>query len=190
MKAKIFQLGKIKSGYLFKKRIELDKEGNVRVVQLKDVDESGIIRLDELQRIGLDKIDPENFLNSGDVLFKAKTNHPVAAVVKDPLPNTIATAHYFIISVKKADVLPAYLAWYLNQRPAQVFFEKHAGGTRIQVVNKQVLGEFEVEIPEFSVQEKIVKVYELHQRELFLLNSIKNQRNLMISVQLLNIVSD
>jgi restriction endonuclease S subunit len=92
--------------------------------------------------------------------------------------------------VKKADVLPAYLAWYLNQRPAQVFFEKHAGGTRIQVVNKQVLGEFEVEIPEFSVQEKIVKVYELHQRELFLLNSIKNQRNLMISVQLLNIVSD
>lgn len=189
MKKKISQIAEIKSGYLFKEGIKPDKEGNVNVVQLKDINNRGVLNSQELRRTSLDKIDSENFLAVGDVLLKAKTNHPVSAVVKDQLPNTIATAHYFIISVKKADVLPEYLAWYLNQRPAQIYFDRNAGGTRIQVINKQLLGKLEVVVPDLKAQEKIAKIYELHQQEQDILDAIKEKKHNLILAQLLSAIS-
>ncbi|MCX5679711.1 MAG: restriction endonuclease subunit S [Candidatus Omnitrophica bacterium] len=189
MKKKISHFAEIKSGYLFKEGIQSDKEGNVSVIQLKDVNDRGVINLHELQRISSDKISSESFLAVGDVLLKAKTNHPVSALVNEQLPSTIATAHYFIISVKKTDVLPGYLAWYLNQRPAQTYFDKNAGGTRIQVINKQLLGELEVVVPDLKTQEKIAKIYELHQREQDLVDAIKEKKHGLILAQLLSAIS-
>ena len=188
MKQKIAQIAEIKSGYLFKKGIKPDREGNVSVIQLKDINSRGILNLHNLQRISLDKIDSENFLSVGDILLKAKTNHPVSAVIKEQLLNTIATAHYFIISVKGTEVLPGYLAWYLNQRPAQIYFNRNAGGTRIQVINKQLLSELEIVVPDIKTQEKIEKVYELHQREQDLVETIKEKRHKIILAQLLSVI--
>ena len=189
MKKRISQIAEIKSGYLFKKGIDPAKDGNVSVVQLKDVDDRGFLKLEGLQRISLDKIASENFLSVGDILLKAKTNNPVSAVFREKLPNTIATAHYFIISIKKADVLPGYLAWYLNQRPAQIYFERNAGGTRIQVINKQILGDLEVVIPDLEAQERIEKIYQLHQREQNLSDAIKEKKHKLILSQLLSVIS-
>ena len=95
----------------------------------------------------------------------------------------------FIISVKKADVLPGYLAWYLNQRPAQIYFDRNAGGTRIQVINKQLLSELEVVVPDLKTQEKIAKIYELHQREQDLVEAIKERKHTLILAQLLSVIS-
>lgn len=189
MKKKISQIAEIKSGYLFKEGLIPDKDGNVSVVQLKDVSERGVLNLRELQRISLDKSGSENFLAIGDVLLKAKTNHPISALVKEQLFNTIATAHYFIISVKKSDVLPGYLAWYLNQRPAQIYFDRNAGGTRIQVINKQLLADLEVVVPDQKTQEKIAKIYELHQQEQDLVDAIKEKKHGLILEQLLSAIS-
>jgi len=189
MKKTIAQIAEIKSGYLFKEGLKSDREGNVSVIQLKDVDDRGVLNSHDLQRISIDKIDSGNLLAVGNVLLKAKTNKPVSAIIKEQLPSTIATAHYFIISVKKADVLPEYLAWYLNQRPAQIYFDRNAGGTRIQVINKQLLSELEVVVPDLKIQEKIAKVYELHQREQDLVDAIKEKRHGLILAQLLSTIS-
>lgn len=190
MKKTISQIAEIKSGYLFKEGLKSDREGNVSVVQLKDVNDRGVLNSHELQRIASDKIGSGNFLAVGDVLLKAKTNHPISALVKNQLPNTIATAHYFVISVKKSDVLPGYLAWYLNQRPAQIYFDRNAGGTRIQVINKQLLSELEVVVPGLKTQEKIAKTYELHQREQDLVDAIKKKKHELILAQLLSAISN
>ena len=189
MKKRMSQIAEIKSGYLFKEGIKSDKEGNVSVVQLKDVNDRGVLKPHDLQRISLDKIDSGNFLAVGDILLKAKTNKPVSAVVKEQLPSTIATAHYFVISIKKSDVLPGYLAWYLNQRPAQIYFDRNAGGTRIQVINKQLLSELEVVVPDLKTQEKIEKIYELHQKEQDLVEAIKERKHALILSQLLSVIS-
>lgn len=188
MKKKISQIAEIKSGYLFKEGISPDREGNVSVVQLKDVNERGILNSQELQRVSMDKIGSENFLSVGDVILKAKTNRPVSAVIKEPLPNAIATAHYFIITLKRQEVIPGYLSWYLNQRPAQIYFNRNAGGTRIQVINKQLLGNLEIVVPDIKTQEAIEKVYALHQREQNLMDVIKEKKHDLVLAQLLGVV--
>lgn len=187
MKKKISQIAEIKSGFLFKEGVKPDKEGIVSVIQLKDIDENGILNTSDLQRITLENVDRNDFIAASDVLIKAKTNHPVSALIKDILSNTIVTAHYFIIRIKVADVLPGYLAWYLNQRPAQKYFGKNAGGTRIQVINKQVLGDLEIVIPDMETQKRIEKICELHQREQNLMDALKEKKHKLVLAQLLSV---
>lgn len=189
MNKKISQIAEIKSGFLFKESIKADKEGNVSVVQLKDVDNRGALNLKGLQRITLEKIESENFLVVGDVLLKAKTNNPNSSFVSELITNTIATAHYFIIRTRDKEVLPGYLAWYLNQNPARKYFDKHAGGTCIQVINKQVLGNLEVVVPDLKIQELIEKIYQLHRREQDIIDTIKEIKHKLILVQLMSAIS-
>ncbi len=188
MKKKISQIAEIKSGYLFKKGIKPDKEGDVSVIQLKDVSEQGILNLNRLQLISLDNMGTENFLSVGDVLLKAKTNHPISTVIKEKMRNTIVTAHYFIVSVKQSEILPGYLAWYLNQRPAQIYFDRNSGGTRIQVINKKLLGDLEVVIPALETQARIEQLYGLHQKEQELADRLKAKKHTLVVAQLLEAI--
>ena len=165
-----------------------DKEGNTSVIQLKDVSGEGVLNFQDFQRVLLKKFPPDDCIKLGDILFKAKTNHPVAAVVGKALNDTIATAHYFIVRLNVSDVLPGYLAWYLNQRPAQIYFSKNAGGTRIQVITKQVLGNLEVVIPELSIQKKVEEVYRLYLREGEIMGTLKEKNQKLVSAQLMRVI--
>lgn len=189
MRRKLEQIAEIKSGYLFKESLRQEKDGNVSVVQLKDVDGWGVLNIQNIQTINLEKLNNEDLLSAGDVLLKAKTNRPVAALVGEVNGNMIATAHYFIIRLKSGDTSPGFLAWYLNQKPAQNYFNKNAGGTRIQVINKQTLGSLEIALPDIETQKRIEKVHALHQREQDLIELINEKRHLMLSTQMISKVS-
>ena len=189
MKTTISQLSEIKSGYLFKEGIVSDKDGAIRVIQLKDVNENGIADGNDFQRVDLPGAESMDFVTAGDVLFKAKTNRPVAAVVNVSLANTIVTAHFFVVRIKDKSVIPGYLAWYLNQRPAQAYFEKYAGGTRVQVINKQVLGNLEIPVPSVESQKRIELIQSLRHKERELAEILNEKKSKLISNQLIDLIS-
>lgn len=182
-------IAEIKAGFLFKTGLTPDKKGNVSVIQLRDIDGEGNLNTENLIKVLQPNYTGDDCVQKGDILFKAKTNHPVAAWVAEELKDTLVTAHYFIIRLKTTNVLPAYLSWYLNQKPAQMYFDKHAGGTRVQIVNKQVLCNLEIVIPELAVQEKIVKIYSLYQRESALLDLLREKKQKLISAELMNVIT-
>lgn len=184
MKSNLTKIAEIKAGFLFKTGLIPEKEGNVSVIQLKDVDEKGNLFSGNHLKVFLRNYVDDDCVRKGDILFKAKTNHPIAALVAEELNNTIATAHYFIVRLKTTAVLPAYLSWYLNQKPAQIYLDKHAAGSRVQIINKQVLGNLEIVIPAMTVQEKIIKIYSLHHKEYELLNLLRDKKQRLISAQL------
>jgi restriction endonuclease S subunit len=189
MKKTLQEIAEIKAGYLFKECIQPESDGNVSVVQLKDIDSRGVLNTQQIQKVNLEKLNNDDLLSNGDILLKAKTNYPAAAVVSDISEKTIATAHYFVIRLKTNEVRPGFLAWYLNQKPAQNYFEKNAGGTRIRVINKQLLSQLEVALPDIETQMRIEKVFALQQREHDLLDSIKEKRRAIVSAKLLSKVS-
>ncbi|OGS18655.1 MAG: hypothetical protein A2219_03030 [Elusimicrobia bacterium RIFOXYA2_FULL_50_26] len=184
MKLQLSEITEIKSGYLFKTGFPAETAGNISVIQLKDVDNNGILHEEGIQKIIADNISPEYYVKKGDILFKAKTNRPASAVVTADITATIATAHYFIIRITTSDMLPGYLSWYLNQRKAQMYFAKNAGGTRIQVITKQLLGNLEVIAPALPIQEKIVKINWLLLRENQISDLLKEKKQKFITSQL------
>lgn len=182
------EIAEIKSGYLFRFRIRSDKDGAVKVIQLKDVNEDGHLNIEGIYSVDFDPSKRTEFLQRGDVLFKAKSNRHVAAVFDSDMENVIATVHYFILRVKSTSVLPEFLAWYLNEKPAQKYFEFNAAGTRIPIINKKSLEELELPVISIEKQKKIVTVYELMEREQDLMDNIKYKREKLISSFLLDAI--
>jgi restriction endonuclease S subunit len=186
---KLKEFAEIKSGYLFRFGIKSDKEGDMKVIQLKDVNDDGVLTINGISSVEFVPSKKTEFLQRGDILFKAKSNKHVAAMFKSDMKNVIATAHYFIISVKNIEIRPEYLAWYLNQQPAQVYFGRNASGTRIRVINKQILGELEIMAPELKIQDRIERIYQLYNREQDLLDVIKEKRHKILLDQLLSVIN-
>jgi len=189
MKARLSEIVEIKSGYLFKSRIINDRYGQIRVIQLKDVDDNGIIHIDKLFNVSGENIKGVNFLKKGDVVFKSKNARHTAAVFNDDSNNTIVTVHFFLLRLKTDQILPAYLAWYINQKPAQRYFKTKAGGTRIPIVTKKILEELEVSIPSLPTQEKIVAVNNLFIKEKKLLTELKEKSEILVNTSLLNVIN-
>lgn len=184
MKLKLEEIVQIRSGHLFKSGFEKDNEGNVKVVQLKDVDENGRLNLESLYKAKLENLKDSSFLENGDILIKAKSNKPVAALVDKTYDNTIATNHFIILKINGNRVDPGYLHWYLNQETAQKYFTSVAGGTRVPILNIKVLGGLEVLIPDIDTQKKIVHIHELFQKEKELIEKILEKRKKLIDATL------
>jgi hypothetical protein len=88
-----------------------------------------------------------------------------AGLIEEDLENTLAAGSFYILRTRDRRLLPAYLAWWLNQPRVQSELRAHAVGTNISFVSKRILAGLEIRIPPLSVQEKIVAVNLLLMKE-------------------------
>ena len=188
-KAKTFflkEIAEIRSGYLFSSRIQNEKQGNVKIIQLKDMDDLGRLRYKELVTVKMDNPKELYLLKKGDVLFKAKSNKNLAGVVDKDIGTVIPTAHYFIIKLITPLVLPGYLAWFINQKPARKYLEMTSEGTHtVRIVKKKVLEDMEVVVPSLAIQGKIIQLYRLFFKEEEIMKQLLHKRKQFIEKALL-----
>src|SRR4030066_896153 len=118
MKKKITEIADIQIGYQFRKKIEPADDGTNRVIQIRDFDENHILNKDGLARVRIDKPIEQYLIRQGDVLFLSRGHRNWAAPIIDELQDTVAAAHFFVITVRNEAIMPEYLAWYINQVPA------------------------------------------------------------------------
>ena len=184
---KLSEFAEILSGYPFRSRIEYTPDGDVSVIQIGDLD---MLVPEKLMRVR--DIEPKQhyFVRQGDVLLVARGNQHRAVWVSGHLPKTIAVSNFFIIRTCQEEVLPAYLAWYLNSQPAQYFFRRHKMGSNILSLQKRDLERLEVSIPPLGIQERIGRVYSLMLREKVLVATVQEQRECLLEAQMLRIVNE
>ncbi len=174
----------LRAGYSFRGRIESASDGAYQVVQIKDVAGGVFVPTEPLLRTNLPDVNPSHLLHKGEVLFVARAARRTAAVVEHELPNTIFGSQFFVCEVKDG-VDPAYLAWYINQKPAQRYLEENATGTNVRIVTKEALGRLPVTVPPLATQRKIAEVYFLSLREKHLLDELQTKRSQLIELALL-----
>jgi len=79
--------------------------------------------------------------------------------------------------------LPEFLAWQLNQRPLQTYFDRAAEGSVTKSVRRAVLGEARINIPPLEKQQQILALYKTLQKEKSLYaDLIRNGEKLMNSI--------
>ena len=99
-------------------------------------------------------------------------------------------SNFFLIRIKRSDIFPAYLAWYLNSQPAQYFFQRHRMGSNILSLQKRDLEHLEVPVPPVGIQERIGRVYSLMLQEKVLVATVQKQRECLLEAQMLRIVNE
>jgi restriction endonuclease S subunit len=174
----------IRSGRLFRGKIEPDPTGDHQVIQIGDIDVDRKLFSKDLTRIRLPDIKPSQLVQKGDVLFISRGLRKRAVTITEELNNVITTSQIFILRPHEM-LLPEYLAWYLNQLPAQRYLEEHSSGTNVSLINMEAFGKLPVRTPKLDIQQKIVQIYELSVRERELTELILQKRCALIEMSLL-----
>jgi restriction endonuclease S subunit len=124
---------------------------------MRDVNPEGI------DWLGAMRVDPPgkrkpDYLMPGDVIFTSRGTRNLAVAVADiPCP-AIGAPNLFVIRLGQASVcLPNYLAWFMNQRPAQDYFQRSATGTNILNIRREVVEQLAVPVPSLRRQKAIAE---------------------------------
>lgn len=179
----------ISSGFSFRNKIENDQNGDLLVVQLRDLADGYSAIRRNLTKVSSKLVGRSYILEKGDVLFIAKGSNNYALEFDLNLPNVIASSAFFVLRPDKATVVPGYLAWYLNQGDAQRYFKQNTAGTYVPNINIGTVENMSIQIPSMETQLKIVAIDRLRKHERLLQEEIARKNDVVIQAilsQLLN----
>ncbi len=125
-------------------------------------------------------------IQSNDILFLARgTEHKAICVGSEIAPNLLASSNFYIIKVKDPFMLPCFLSWYMNQKPAREYFEVNTAGATISYISKPALAALPVPVIPIEKQQAIVKIAQLRDRERVIEQHLSRLRDRLVDKQCL-----
>lgn len=182
MSGRLGDIVDVRLGYQPSGKVESDPNGPFRIIQIKDFDENR-----QLIEAGITRFNPgeknlsDFTINERDVLFLARGHKNWAALAAPNLDKTVAVSYFLILRPKVSQLDPAYLAWYLNQPPAQKYLSRLARrGTHIPIVPKSALVDLMIEVPPLPMQYAIANSDREMRKEQELMTQIANKKQELI----------
>ncbi|MGP5479939.1 restriction endonuclease subunit S [Pseudomonas helleri] len=173
---KLSDLAEVRSGYTFRGALEHDPSGDVRVLQIKDLRQNTAIEPEKLIAITWDARTAPLLLQAGDITVIARGDSNKAALYKDEQP-VVATSQFFIVSIKRPNILPEYLCWMINLPQSQRSLER--SGSSIQAISKGALQEMQIPLPPLATQQKLIDLQRLWDEEDQLVAHLQTNRKQM-----------
>ncbi|MBK7184295.1 MAG: restriction endonuclease subunit S [Bacteroidetes bacterium] len=143
--------------------------GDYRCVQGRDFDADGNYINTEPLFFDRAEITYTNLLKPGHVLFSSK-GRIFATVWQGQIKEAVATGTFIVLEPRSKEIIPEYLALYLNSSKAKRYFDLHLKTATVNHIGKKQLDQLEIEIPSIQKQQLLVKAYQLIVEKIWLLN--------------------
>jgi len=182
-------IASISTGHPFRGSMPVSDNSGVRVVQMKDLDDNGKINWVSATQVSLETKKQPDWLSDGDILFAARSTRNIASLVDNCPPQMLAAPYFYVIRINHKKVLPKFVVWQLNQGPLQKYFQRESEGSITKSIKKNSLEEAEIAIPAIEIQQKIICMAEIFDREKEICEKlISNGESIMnsIAVNILN----
>lgn len=163
---------------------EIEKEG-VMYLQARNFNEDGQFLNNVDYFIANDKMKEDHILKDGDILLVGKGMRFFAHCYKKEMGDAVASSIFYVIKTNREAVLPEYLTCILNHTKSHNYFNSIGAGSSIPSIRKSELADFEINLPSLQVQYKIVEMYDLHNKEIQLLEQLKEKKQVRFN-QLIN----
>ncbi|EFQ61222.1 hypothetical protein PFWH6_5037 [Pseudomonas fluorescens WH6] len=174
---KLSELADVRSGYTFRGALEHDPSGDVRVLQIKDLRQNAAIEPDTLTAVTWDARIAPPLLQPGDITVIARGDNN-KAVLYTGEQSVVATSQFFIVTAKRAEVLPAYLCWLINLPQSQRSLER--SGSAIQAIGKASLMDMQIPLPPLATQQKLIALQTVWDEEDELIERLQTNREQML----------
>lgn len=157
----------LRAGYAFRTAIQECEDGPLLAVQLRDFRGSNKLHWEDAARTIVQRAPAKDeLLRPEDILFAFRGTRYFAALLDEVPDNAVASNQFMLMRVPEGgDLLPAFLAWQLNQFPAQKYFERSAVGTAQQSLRRGAIEALKIAIPPLATQQKIAALARLERRE-------------------------
>lgn len=167
----------IKSGLVLARKatdVQTEREKQYPLIIARTVNDDGKI-------VGNETFDSKELLEEdyltqvGDVLVKIAAPN-VAVYISEENTGKVISSYFCVIRNLNANVLPEYLAVYLNSLDAKMQFKKDFIGTTVQTLKMSALLEVEVPVPTLQEQRSIIELYYLKNKEIELLHNLARMK--------------
>lgn len=177
-------ISNIITGHVFRSKIPYNTDGNINLLNMDAISIAGIVCISEndIKKIQLNDIKPEEIIMPGDILFKAKGLNNTAVLIDTIPPNTTVTASCHIIRVTDKNFLPECVCSWLNSAAAKNHFSKGAGqatGVTIANVSKATLESLEIPLIPLKNQKLISNIKECAKQEKEIRQKIAEKKELL-----------
>ena len=180
----------ISGGYPFRGAVDDLQHGDVAVVQMRNVDAETGVSWEDVQRIALPSKRAPTFLATGDIIFTTRGTRNFALVLNEIPGLAVCSPHFFVIRARNLhQIAPAFLAWQINQRPAQEYFQREATGSHILNIRREVIENLPVAIPPVATQHIIVALANAARAERAALTRLIDNRNQQLEAIALGLVT-
>lgn len=163
--------------------------GEVVYLQVRHFDDNGELLRELNPDLMADCISEKHLLKDGDVLFAAKGTKNFATVFENHNELSVASTSFFVIRPTDKRILPAYLAWFINNPKTQSFLKGQSKGTSIPSISKNVLENLEFSLPSIETQQTILYITELRKKEKALKQELETLREKVIQKLIFNSIN-
>lgn len=145
---KLADVAALRLGHSFRGSIAPDASGNALALQPRDVAGHGQIEWACAIRTTIARPREAQWLRTGDVIFAARGARWVAAAVDHMPEPAVCSQYFFLLRIHPhVPLLPAFLAWQINQGPAQRHLAAGAEGSNQAGIRRAVLEALPVAVP-------------------------------------------
>jgi hypothetical protein len=181
MNTTLGEIAALRAGYPFRSSIQPDPDGTVALIQGRDVDANRLRvapaqdGLAQISSSGIRNL-TEHLLRPGDVILMARGPRKYAVPVGEISGQAIVPGSFHVLRPDEKLVLPAFLAWWLNQDASQAFMQANNSGTTIPMISLDVLRALPVQLPPLDVQRRVAELNSLIEQEHNLMNELSTAR--------------
>lgn len=166
----------IRSGFPFRERPERVNAGGVLMVQMRDIDGATGWVKENLEQVEIPPNWESHRLHVGDVLLTARGARNNAAQFASG-EKTLAASHLLVLRLKPTgQVIPPYLAWYLNLPQTQEQLRTFRAGSGIPFLPIESLEQLRIRVPNIEMQNHLVNLHQLCVDEQRLMTQIQDKR--------------
>ena len=176
---KFIDIAKIRLGYSFREKLEEDDEGNLPIIQFKDLQSCIFENADNCLRLSADKIKPSHWLKYGEILLSNRGNYK-AAVNYCRYP-CVASGVFFVLTVQDKNFLPEYVAAFLNSQEGQKSLTKHHNISGVNSINRAELEQIDIPLLPLEKQKQLVELFLLYEKEVDIFEKLKQSRKKLIN---------
>lgn len=190
MKVNLKKIASVQMGHSFRSKLEPDPNGNISVIQMKDLSEDNRLNTQELVQIDMQDLKGHHRVKLNDLAFRSRGQTNTAALIDQDVSDAVIAAPLLRIRVESDSVMPAYLWWFINQPSSQAALQSKATGTAVRMIGKPALEDLEIVVPDLDVQQKIIKIYQLSINEQKLMNVLAKKKAVLTDAILMSLATN
>ena len=155
--------------------------GEVAYLQIRNLTDNGKIdSTEDFSFLSSEDVSGKFLLQKNDIMFAAKGFTNIAAVYKNEIKPAVASSVFFVLRLNEQfvdQILPDFIAWYLNNKLVQAQLQTKAKGTSVKSISKKDLGDIEIPVPNIQTQKRILKIDKLWNEEKELIKKLIEQKD-------------
>jgi len=185
LKARLANITQFQSGVYEKPDINAD----TLYLQAVHFTKSGTFNENVFPQLKTNEKLEKHLLKEGDLLFAAKGLNNFAVVYHTRIGKAVASSSFIVIRIDidyLNSIQPDYLAWFITHHNQIKLMHQQQLGTTIPSISMKQLGELEIDIPSIDVQNKIVAVQRMREKEKELTTQIEKYKDRQIKMLLSN----